>query len=391
MTIDSLQQLGTFRADQVSADTIFRGDGRRVGSRGDDPTYEARFDEALDLYTRALQGRRMDMFTFQEAMSTSDFQFLFADIIQRQTLGSYTEWPSTWSTIARRGTRNDFRVGRAFMLDGAEGALASVPEYDEYPDSAVTDSKYEYGVGKFGRRIKISWESIINDDLGMLRDLPNRLAKAARMTEEKTATALYAAASGPNATFFHTVNNANRMTAKLSTGSLQEAMRLIWSQKDRDGNPIFTGKLRLVVPPNLAITARNILNATEIRYPETGNSTTGSLLIAQNWTPQEVSELVVNPWLPIISATANGDTSWYLFADPSVGRPAMELGFLRGNEVPALFAKEPNARRVGGGTIAAEDGDFDSDSIEYKVRFVVGGVLMEPKSGVASDGSTVAL
>lgn len=386
METQTMERLGSFQ----SGANPFAGDGVRVRGQ-ENPEYERRFDEALDLYVRALHGNRMDVWRFQEAMSTSDFQFLFADILQRETLGSYMEWPTMWSTIARRGTRSDFRVGRAFTLDGAEGALPKVKEYDEYPDSNVQDGKYEYGVAKYGRRIKISWESIINDDLGELRSLPDRLAKAARMTEEKFASGLYAGASGPDATFFAT-GHANHMTAKLSTGSLQAAMALIWAQKDVDGNPIYTGKLRLVVPPSLSITAKNILNATEIWSATGGGDGTGTnQLRAQNWVPQEVADVQTNPWLPILATSANGDSSWYLFADPGVGRPAMEVGFLRGNEAPALFVKEPNARRVGGGLIAPEDGDFDSDSIEYKVRFLVGGTMMEPKAAVASDGSTDAL
>src|SRR3546814_18042693 len=55
--------------------------------------------------------------------------------------------------------------------------------------------------------------------------------------------------------------------------------------------------------------------------------------------------VVVNPWLPIIDTT-NGDGAWYLFADPGVGRPSMEIGFLRGNESRELVMRSEE-RRVG--------------------------------------------
>lgn len=389
MSTELFERLGTFRASEASS--LFRGDGVQAGRRAGNPEYEARLDEAMDLWTAALHGNRYDILLFQEAMSRSDFQFLFADILQRTTLGTYAEWPMIWSTIARRGVRNDFRIGRAFTLDGAEGALPKVAEYKEYDDSSVTDGKYDYAVEKYGRKIKISWESIVNDDLDNLRSLPDRLAKAARMTEERFASTLYAGASGPDGTFFAS-GHGNKMTAKLSTGSLQEALRLAWAQRDADGNPIFTGQMRLVVPPALTITAKNILNATEIWAATGGGDGTGAnQMRAQNWVPQEIAQSVTNPWLPILATSANGDTSWYLFSDPGVGRPAMEVGFLRGQEAPALFVKAPNAQRVGGGMLAPEDGDFDTDSVEWKVRFCVGGTTMEPKAAVASDGTTDAL
>jgi hypothetical protein len=55
--------------------------------------------------------------------------------------------------------------------------------------------------------------------------------------------------------------------------------------------------------------------------------------------------------------------------------------------MPEVFIKEGNQRRVGAGTPDAMDGDFDTDSIEYKVRHVLGGTRLEPKSTVASNGS----
>ena len=64
---------------------------------------------------------------------------------------------------------------------------------------------------KYGRIIPLSWETIINDDLGAFQDLPMRLGRAARRTEEKLATNLFVGASGPNATFF-AAGNKNVIT-----------------------------------------------------------------------------------------------------------------------------------------------------------------------------------
>ena len=114
--------------------------------------------------------------------------------------------------------------------------------------------------------------------------------------------------------------------------------------------------------------------------------TAGDQLTVRNWMAGEIAQLVVNPWIPIIDVSANKDTTWYLFADPGVGRPAAEMGFLRGNESPALFLKSPNAVRLGGGAVAAEDGSFETDGIDYKVRHVFGGTLMEPKAALAYIG-----
>jgi hypothetical protein len=95
----------------------------------------------------------------------------------------------------------------------------------------------------------------------------------------------------------------------------------------------------------------------------------------------------VNPQIPLLATSANGNTSWFLFANPSVGRPAMVLGFLRGHEEPEVFMKAPNAKRVGGGDVDPMEGDFDTDGIQYKIRHVLGSKRLDTKATVASNGS----
>jgi hypothetical protein len=389
-----LELLETMRAEDASVQRLFstENDGRGVRSmRRDDPRYQRAFAEALSLYSGVVEGRA-PMYRLQEAMSTSDFPLLMGDIIDRSLLGYYNEWPTAWPMIANRATVRDFRTVRRFVLDGAEGVLPVVPQGSEYPEASLIDAKYEYAVNKRGRRVPFLWEAFVNDDLDALRRTPERLAKAARMSEEFFATGLYAASTGPNATFF-SAGNANLVPTgtvggnKLSTTSLQAGFTLLWGQKDKDNNPIYAGQVRLVVPPQLAVAARNILNATEIRVA-TGGGTTTDQITAKNWMAGEIVQLVVNPWLPIVTTAGTGATAWYLFADPGMGRPALEVGFLRGHETPEMFLKSPNATRIGGGPVAAEDGDFETDGIAYKVRHVYGGSLVEPKAGIASDGTT---
>src|SRR5690606_31823590 len=258
---------------------------------------------------------------------------------------------------------------------------------------------YQYAVKKYGRRLPITWEALVNDDLDALADLPNRLANAARFSEERFATSLYASSTGPNASFFSSgnknkltvsdvqaVGGAGFTTTALNVTSLQAAFTLLASQTDVDGNPIFVDRVYLVVPPALDVTASNIINATEILAATGGGDGTGNdQLRTANWMRNRITK-VVNPWLPVIDTTT-GNSAWYLFADPNVGRPAMEIGFLVGHEAPELFQKSPNAVRVGGGTVNPRDGDFDTDSIDTKVRHVFGGTLMDPKSAVAATGT----
>lgn len=386
MANDFLDLLETVRSEDASTARLFNSnDGRGIRSmRRNDPRYQRSLVEANRLYDDVLSGRT-PMYRLTEAMSTSDFPFLFGDIIDRELLGRYQEWPTVWAKVSRRGRVRDFRTKNLFKVDGAEGVLSAVGQGNEYPESSITDAKYSYSVSKYGRRIPFLWEALVNDDLDALRSTPDRLAKAARMTEERFATELFVDSTGPDATFFASGNGNLAATPALpSVTSVGAAMAGIWSQKDADGNPLYTGMLKMVVPPQQAVVAKNILNATEIRNAP--GATSGDQYTAGNWIAGEIAEVVVNPWLPIVDVT-KGTTAWYLFADPGVGRPAMEIGFLTGHETPELFMKAPNSVRIGGGVVGAEEGSFETDGVDYKVRHVFGGSLLEPKAAYANAGA----
>lgn len=390
MSMDFLDLIEGIRVQDAYKDQVWAREGRNLSRvPRTDPRYVRRVVEAARFVNDIYTGRRPFHY-FTEAMSTSDFPLLFGDIIDRQALGGYTAYNPVWSTFARRGTVPDFRMVKRFTVDGAEARLPLVTELDEYEAAKLTESRYQYKVDKYGRRLPFSWETLVNDDLDLLKDAPTRFAKAARRSEDYFATSLFVSSTGANATFFsnankNIVNIANGATSNnpaLSITALQDAFTVLAQQMDADKEPIAIDAVILMVPFSLKITAQNILNATQI---EIGTDSAPQRLTTANWMKGEVT-LVVNPYLSQINTT-NGTTAWYLFAAPSVGRPAIEVGFLRGYEQPQLFMKAPNAIRVGGGTTDPMQGDFDTDSIDYKVRHVFGGTLIDPKMAVTSNGT----
>lgn len=390
MPEEFMQVIETIRAEEASTQRLFspdRGD-TIVGSRGKrrTPEYRALLAEAATLVADVVSGRKRVHY-LQEAMTTSDFPLLFGDIIDRQLLANYAETPQTFREYVKVTTVRDFRTVNRFAVNGGEGVLAEVAQRTEYPQDTVSDARYQYSVKKYGKKFTFDWEDIINDDLEALTDIPARMARSARRSEEKYATDLFFGSTGPDGTFFAS-GNKNIVTSNpvLSITAIQTALTVLSKQVDSSGEPILIEMAHLVVPPALKVPALSLLNATEIwDASTTGGGITDRQLHTTNFVKNLVT-LHVNPYIPII-ATTNGDTSWMLVADPNTGRPAAEMGFLRGHTSPELFMKASNSVSVGGGMTNELDGDFDTDSIEYKVRHVLGGVLMDPKMAVASNGT----
>lgn len=371
----------------VSAEALLRGEGGQPWrQRRNNPSFQRARDNLEVLFLEAVDGGWRARGMLQEAMTTSDFPLLFGDVLDRMLLGSYQEAPYTWNTMARRRTVRDFRPVKRFVVDGAEGVLPPVEQQAEYPEAALAEDFYTYSVQKYGRRVPFSWETMINDDLDALKDIPERFGRSVRRSEERFVTELFFDVNGPRASFV-SAQNGNLVTGNpaLSITSLQLAFQILGSQVDQDGEPIALEVVTLVVPPALEIPAQNILNATQLQIGDVTD--TVPVLTTANWMRNRV-RLAVNSYIPLIVQTGTrGNTSWALFASPEVSRPAGEIGFLRGYETPDIRIKSSDSLRAGGGSVDPMDGDFNTDSIQYRVRHVFGGTVMDPKSVVGSNGS----
>jgi len=395
--MEFLDVIDTIQAEEASVQRLFAGEGARVrnGHRG--PDYARRLTETAKFVAEIYEGRR-PLYHLREALGTADFPLLFGDVIDRQLLARYAETQPTYTKYCKVDrTIPDFRTVKRFAIDGSEAVLPAVGQLEEYPESKLSDTVYSYTVGKFGRKVPLMWESIINDDLGAFRDLPDRLARAARRSEEKFATQLFVDANGPHASFY-TVGNANKINPTnaggnftvvnpaLSITGLQEGFAVLANQKDVDGEPIEIDAVHLVVPPALEVVALNILHATELWIVgDGGGGTANQQVHVANWMRNRLT-LSVNYYIPLV-ATTNGNTSWFLIADPASGRPALEMGFLRGHDTPEIFMKEANSIRVGGGSIDPSQGDFEADAVTYKIRHVFGGAREDFRVTAASNGA----
>lgn len=386
------------------------------------PNYQQNLIEARRLLDKVMQGDRWAALRMREAMTTSDFSVYFGDVLDRSVLANYAETPYTWSQYAKRATIRDFRQAKIFRFDRGSSVLdgpllpnsyrasgtgaKGLAELTEYPMRFRVATDYLDQLYKFGALMDFSWETMINDDLDQLRDTPALFGRASRRTEEKRVTQLFVSAGGPNSTFFSNANNnlvnstVNSIVTTnnpiLSVTSLAWALIIMASQKDLDGEPIDITSAVLVVPPALKYTAMNIIRTSTIAMNDQGGTIASSTSAQRLYAPnpfQGIVDLAVNYYLPIVNTSSSANTAWYLFSSPSSGRPAMQQSFLMGHETPEMFMKSSNAIVIGevaagagGGLANPMDGDFDTDSIIYKIRLCLGGTLLDPAMGVASSG-----
>ena len=306
-----------------------------------DKASEVKLSEAIALLVnKARMPAHRHKYLLQEAITTSDFPYLFGQVIDRQMLANYKIKVADWKSYTKMSTVPDFNTVRREKLHGTDGYLAEVPEKGEYPPTTPYNCRYSYNVKKYGRQFDISWEALINDSLGAFSDIPERFANAAVRSEARFVTSLYAAANGHGNTSLYgaTITDCGQAitnfgTLPLTIANLETTMRLMSAQTDPDGEPMGIAARHLVVGPALEYTARSILTSSVKMWTYGGDDEAAAVPYPMtNVVPQMGLQLHVDPYIPVIDTT-HGTTGWYLFADPGQGA-ALEFAYLRGNEAP---------------------------------------------------------
>jgi hypothetical protein len=361
---------------------------------------------------------------FNEVMTRSDFTNLTTYVLDRLMLENYPTFPKTYDIICRiHANVKDFRIVERWVTDNGEGAWQRVGETAGFNRTKVDTGKYSYQVYKYEKGDQISWEAVINDDMGMFTDLPKRLALGGVRTLEQFYLGLIANATGPHSSFYGTAITASPSGAQtikniidtsaysdgsytgannppLNVISLILAVGIFMNQMTAEGRPIdiSTDVLNVVVGDGILYQKlMNIINTNQIVSALLGGSRTSGanypdiVLQAKNWISGRINP-VYAPEIRNVMATngvthANASTSWWLFAKPGGARPAIELGFLTGYETPQLYRKLANTVRISGGGSVDEFGDFETMATEFKGLEIFGGTRMDPRMTMASNGT----
>lgn len=368
------------------------------------------FEEASKLIADALHGDRgaqglmKGLLTgsayLQESISTSDLLKTFKTVTAAAVLKQYSLAPKVWTDFARRNLMNDFKPAtfRELLADwsglpatnGGEAtapdSLPNVPELTEYPTISWGVGEAQTSLSKKGARAPFSWESVVNDEWNVLESLPTYLGQLASNTEDTQATLQLTSATGPNATTFSAGNGNAADNKPLTLDNLAAAQQAVLLRKV-NGRFIEVSNWRLVVPPQLELAAKQILNTTEI-FTEVTNGSTVSRTRTQVPLTGNV-KLTVNPWLTRIDVSAKAATTWYLVPDGGDDgtRTALVVNFLRGYENPEFRSSGDTGLYLGGGAVPSLEGSFQYDDIQYRVRHVTSGATIKPQALYASTGS----
>lgn len=286
--------------------------------------------------------------------STSDFPLLLGSTVNRTLRDAYAVAPQTWRPLGRQTTVPDFRaVTRAALGDIA--SLDQIKEHGEYKYGQLTEDGAQFKVAKYGKIIAITWEAIVNDDLGAFTRVPQALGAAASQTESDVVWALLL--GNPNFTdgksVFHADHgNLASSAGAINTATLGAARAAMRKQKNSAGQFLNLAPEYLVVGPDKELEAYQFTSSV---YVPAKNSDIND---ARN------ASLIV-----IVDARITGN-QWYLYSAPGAV-DTFEYAYLEGEQGVFTETRE----------------GFNVDGLEIKARLVFGAGVIDYRGMYKNPGN----
>lgn len=278
-----------------------------------------------------------DVQTRAGMMGTSDFPLVLASTVGRKLRQAYDLAPRTFQPWTRQSTAPDFRQVARLQLSEL-GALQQVNESGEYKYVTFGETQEKYSLVKYGAIVAITWESLINDDMGAFDRVPMMIGNSAAANESDIVYGVLTAnaAMADSVALFHATHANLGTAAAINIASLQLGRAAIRKQTDPSGK-----KQLNLVPRFLICGPDKELEAYQYTSPNYVPATNATINPSYNTNTQVV-----------IEGRLTGN-QWYLSADPAQ-IDTIEYAYLEGEE--ALFTE----RREG----------FEVDGVEIKVRQV---------------------
>lgn len=274
--------------------------------------------------------------------STSTFPAIMSNLANKSVMVGFNEAETTYQIWAGKGSNRDFKEAARVALSEA-GTLELVPEGGQFKQDSFGEASARTKVATYGKLFSLTRQAIINDDLGLFSKIATKYGSAAKRLVNKM---VYAQLTGnvkmqDNVALFDAKHGNVAGTGEaLSVKAIAKAITAMRRQKGITGEATLNVTPKyLVVPPELEMTAYQIVNSTA--------------------AVDGVNSGVANPYkgrfIVVADAELTDPDAWYLVAD-ATQHDTIEVTYLNGVETPRLETRQ----------------GFDVDGIEYKVAFDCG-------------------
>lgn len=294
----------------------------------------------------------------KESGSSSDFPHILADVMYKVLISKFKGVSSPWREYTTQSNLTDFKTNNRVIVSEAPDLL-EIEENGPYTDSAIKDYNYQIKLKTYGRTFSINRQTVINDDLNALKQVPAMFGRSsARTLVKKIVNTLegdFKTYDGVSLFGTHAgvQNFGNTALTNDAAGiaALSAAMTAVEKATEpHTGERMGIEAAMLLVPSDLEDVAMRITQGQNF-YPVSTSG--GTDQIGKVRRLKVVKE-------PFLTST----TGWYVQASPE-DAPVIEVGFLGGKQEPDLLTLAATAVSLSGGE---DPYGFEYDDMWFKVR-----------------------
>ena len=288
------------------------------------------------------------------AWATHSIAGILSSTANKFLLAGFDSVESAWRSISSVRSVNDFKTLTSYRLNGGF-KFDEVPNGGELHNGAASDESRTISAKTYGIMTSVTRTDLINDDLGALTAVPQRIGRGGALKLNDVFWADFV----NDASFFTAArNNLRAGSHALNLANLKSLATQFRKLVDPDGNPVAVTPRILLVPPDLELTAAELMGSTLIQ----SGATTG----------QPDRNVLAGRYEVVSSVYLTNTTDYYLLASPA-DLPVMEVAFLNGVQSPIVETAEA---------------DFNVLGIQMRGYFDFGVAKAEYLAGVKCDSST---
>lgn len=320
------------KRDQVAQATLFRGDSKNFKLENGNTLGGYSFLRAMETIVKRNPNESDSMYATR-VMSSSDLPKILANVAEKAALGRYSLAGLTWNRWAQSGSLRNYKQND-FVRAGDFSSLVEKPEGAEYVLGSFGESREQATLKTYGRKMAVTREMIVNDDLDQVMQVMSEGGRAAARLENELVYAQLTSnpTMGDGVALFHSTH-ANLGTAgDISVASIGEAIKLMKQQTSVDAaNKLNLAPKYLICGPTQESEALKFLSQIVPAQAANVNPYSGSL------------QLIVDAEIT--------NNNYFFACDPS-DCETIKLFRLQGEESPVIESRT----------------NFDNDDIELKIR-----------------------
>ena len=262
------------------------------------------------------------------AWATHSIGGILSSTVNKFLLAGFNGVESSWRSISSVRSVNDFKTVTSYRLNGSM-KFQPVANGGELKNAGVSDESRTISASTFGVLSSVTRTDLINDDLGALTAVPQRLGRGGALALNDLFWTEFQANHGSWYTSGR--GNVESTAGALSLANLKKLATRFRKLKDPDGNPVAVDPRILLVPADIEISAAEIM---------------GSALLVGGSSAGPNVNVLAGRYQVVSTSYLTSAEDYYLVANPA-DLPAMEVAFLNGVQSPIVETAEADFNLLG--------------------------------------------